>query len=42
MNVLRQAPNDAFLNDCARIHREWHERVKGLDAEGAAHAQRRQ
>ena len=34
MNVQRQAPDDAFLADCARIHREWHERAKGLDSEG--------
>ena len=29
-----QEQRDAFLNDCERIHREWHERARRLDTEG--------
>lgn len=25
---------DSFLDDCERIHREWHQRAKGLDTDG--------
>lgn len=25
---------NSFLANCERVHREWHERAKGLDAEG--------
>jgi steroid delta-isomerase len=27
-------PRDRFHADCARIHRDWHARAKGLDTEG--------
>ena len=26
--------SEGFLDDCERIHREWHERVKAVDTEG--------
>ena len=29
-----EQPQGSFLADCARIHREWHDRAKAIDTEG--------
>ena len=34
MNEDQGPRNAAFLADCERIHREWHERVKARDTDG--------
>ncbi len=34
MNEHKQPYDRAFLADCDRIHREWHERAKSRDTEG--------
>ncbi|MGB7077034.1 MAG: nuclear transport factor 2 family protein, partial [Xanthobacteraceae bacterium] len=34
MSVERQPYNEAFLKDCERIHRQWHEYAKARDSEG--------
>jgi hypothetical protein len=34
MSEHRPAYNDAFLDDCVRIHRQWHEHAKSRDTEG--------
>ena len=34
MNKDQRAHNRAFLADCERVHREWHERAKARDTNG--------
>jgi len=34
MDTKQRAHNRAFLADCERIHREWHERAKARDTDG--------
>ena len=34
MNEDQGPRNAAFLADCERIHREWHERAKARDTDG--------
>jgi len=34
MNAKPQPYDEAFLRDCARIHREWHARAMARDTEG--------
>lgn len=34
MNEDQNQQRQGFMADCERIHREWHERAKGLDTDG--------
>ncbi len=34
MSEYRRAYDDAFLQDCMRIHQQWHERAISRDTEG--------
>jgi len=34
MSEPRAAYDEDFLNDCKRIHQQWHERAKSRDTEG--------